>query len=158
MSIRTGMFIVMLALVPAAGCAQRYVLRMSNPEESSTVTLFEGGRDETEDDDRTTVIEDPARIAKVAAFFKSKADEFSLMNADAPRMPRCTVVFRNDSEERDRFWVDPTHIYMQTPAGEYFVCKVSPRESGDLVRIFRTAANSQSGAQGPSGTNVNSDE
>lgn len=152
------MFIVMLALVPAAGCAQRYVLRMANPDESSTVTLFEGRSETTEDDDRTTVIEDPAQIARVYAFFKSKADEFSMMNADAPRMPRCTVVFRSDTEERDRFWVDPTHVYMKNIAGEYFVCKVTQRESGELLKIFRTAAGGRPGEPSATGTNANSDE
>ena len=144
MSMRTGMFIVMLALMPAAGCAQRYVLRMSNPEQSSTVTLFEGGREDTEDDDRTTVLDEQERIAKVAAFFKSKEDEFYRVESDSPRMPRCTVVFRKDQAEGDRFWLDPTHIYMQTPTGEYFVCKITQRESAELVNIFKFATNSKS--------------
>ncbi len=144
MSIRTGMFVVMLALVPAAGCAQRYVLRMSNPEESSNVTLYEGLRPDTEDDDRSTTLQDPAQIAKVAAFFKSKADEFYLYPTDSARMPLCTITFRRDKEPGDRFWIDPTHIYMQTPSGEYFACKITQRESNDLVRIFRMAAKSPS--------------
>lgn len=144
MSMRTGMFIVMLALLPAVGCAQRYVLRMSNPEQSTTVTLFEAGRDDTDDDDRTTVLDEPERIAKVAAFFKSKQDEFYRLDSESPRMPRCTVVFRKDKEEGDRFWLDPDHLYMQAQTGEYFACKITPRERNDLVNVFRFTTNFKS--------------
>lgn len=144
MSMRTGMFIVMLALLPAAGCAQRYVLRMSNPEFASNVTLFEGFDRATEDDDRSTTLRDSASIAKVYAFFKSKQDEFYATNVDPVKVSDCTVVFRQEQEVGDRFWLDPTHIYMKTPAGDSFACKLTPRESSDLVNIFRTAAPSNS--------------
>jgi hypothetical protein len=140
------MFIVMLALLLASGsgCAQRYVLRMSNPEQASTVTLFEGFDKSTEDDDRSTTLKDPAQIAKVAAFFKSKADEFYAFNTDPTLLSDCRVTFRNDMEVGDRFWLDPTHIYMKTPSGDFFACKLTPRESSDLVNIFRAASSAQS--------------
>jgi hypothetical protein len=133
----------MLALLPAAGCTQRFVLRMSNPEQASTVTLFEGFDKSTDDDDRSTTLEDPARISKVAAFFKSKADEFYPFNTDPTLVSTCTVTFRNEQETGDRFWLDPTHIYMKTPTGDFFACKLTTRESSDLVNIFRTASNSE---------------
>ena len=136
-SLRTGMFLGLLALLLVPGCTPRYVLRMSNPEQATTVTLFEGGSDDTEDDDRTTVVDEPQRIARIAAFFKDKADEFYKMDAETPRMPRCTVVFRQDMNEADRFWLDPTHLYMRTPEGDYFACKITQRESSDLIGIFR---------------------
>jgi hypothetical protein len=134
------MFIVMLVLVPAAGCAQRYVLRMSNPEQASTVTLFEGFDKTTEDDDRSTTLDDPVSIAKVAALFKSKADEFYPFTTDPALLSSCTVTFRNDQEVGDRFWLDATHIYMRTPSGDFFACKMTPRESNDLVSVFRASS------------------
>ncbi|MBI3866163.1 MAG: hypothetical protein HY290_30150 [Planctomycetia bacterium] len=133
----------MLALLPAAGCAQRFILKMSS-EDSSSVTLFEGGSKDTEEDDRSTPLEDPERIARVAAFFKKKDDEFQPVRGDSPRMPRCTVVFRKDTEERDRFWIDPDHIYMRTPEGAYYVCKMTPRERNELLQIFRSKTNYKS--------------
>lgn len=139
MPMRTGMFIVMLALLQASGCAQRYVLKMSNPEQSTKVILFEGGSADTEDDDRQTVLDEPERIAKVVAFFKSKEDEFYRLETDSPRMPRCTIVFRKDAEEKDRFWLDPEHLYMQSLGGDYFACKITQNESAGLINIFRSA-------------------
>ena len=144
MSIRTRMFIAMLALLPAAGCTQRYVLRLSNPEQSSSVSLFEGLDPKTEVDDRLTLLDEPARISKVAAFFKSKEEEFYKMEEDSPRMPQCTIRFNKDLDETDRFWLDPTRLYMKTPEGHYFACKITQRESSDLVKIFRSAAKSHS--------------
>ena len=144
MSIRTRMFIAMLALLPAAGCTQRYVLRLSNPEQSSSVSLFEGLDPSTEVDDRMTVLDETERIAKIAAFFKSKEEEFYRMEEDLPLLPQCTVTFQKDLAETDRFWLDPTHLYMRTPEGHYFACKITQRESSDLVKIFRSAAKSNS--------------
>ena len=144
MSIRTGMFIAMLALLPMAGCAQRFVLRMSNPDQATTVTLFEGLDRSTEDDDRVTTLEDPVKIAKVGAFFNKKADEFYPLPGSAPKLPVCTVTFRNDQEATDRFWIEPTHIYMKTPKDEYFRCDIRPSESNALVAIFRSEPATQS--------------
>ena len=142
MSIRTRMFFAMLALLLTTGCAQRYMLRMSNPEQATTVSLFEGLDASTEDDDRITTLDDPAQIARVAAFFRKKSDEFYAMNDPAPKLPVCTVTFRNDMETTDRFWVEPTHIWMKTPKNEYFRCDVKPDESQSLVAIFRHEAKS----------------
>jgi len=141
MSVRTGMFLACWVIFAMSGCAPHYVLRLTNPEQSTTVTLFEGGRDDTEEDDRTTVIDQSDRIAKVASFFQTKKDEFALMDTDFPRLPRCTVIFHRDLEETDRFWLDPTHLYMRTPDGKYFACKLTERESRKLVDIFRSTSN-----------------
>jgi hypothetical protein len=138
------MFIAMLALLPAAGCTPRYVLRLSNPDQASSVALFEGLDPTTEDDDRQTVIYEPDRIAKVAAFFKSKEDEFYRMEEDSPLLPHCTIRFHKDQDVTDRFWLDPTHLYMKTPDNHYFACKITQRESSDLVKIFRSAEKSDS--------------
>jgi hypothetical protein len=131
------MFIAILALSASAGCAQRYVLRMSNPEQASTVTLFEGHDPSTEDDDQITTLDDPAKIAKVAAFFRKKSDEYYAATDPGTKMPVCTVTFRNELETTDRFYIEPTHIWMKTPKDDCFRCDITPSESHALVAIFR---------------------
>jgi hypothetical protein len=132
------MFIVCTISAVMYGCTPHYVLHLSTPELAEQVVLFEGGSDETEDDDRTTLLEERQQIAKVAKFFQSKKDEFYVMDLESPRMPRCTVKFRRNNEDTDRFWLDPTHIYMRTPDGKYFACKITERESRQLVSVFRS--------------------
>ena len=141
MSVRTGMFLAWGAVLAIAGCAPHYILQLSNSDQATSCTLFEGGRDDDEEDDRATVLEDRERIAKVAAFFNSKKDDFYNSDSDSviPHLPRCTVVFRRDAEETDRFWIDPTHLYLRTNDGQYFICKITERESRKLVDIFRSA-------------------
>lgn len=144
MSIRTGTFIVMLALAPAWGCSQRYLLRMSHPEQSSAVALYEGGREETDDDDRTTVLNEPERIMKVARFFEARADHWRPLADNSPRPPRCTIKFIKDDQETDRFWVDRERLLLQTPDGKYMVCDLSARDRAELFGAFRSSTNSRS--------------
>jgi hypothetical protein len=137
------MFVIVLAMLPASGCSQRYILRMSNPEQSTTVTYFEQGRGEG-DDDTTIVLDEPKRIAKVAAFFEARADKWRRLDEESPRMPRSAVSFRKGDQVADRFWLERDRLCFQSPDGNYYTCDLSDDERAQLKSIFHFTTNFKS--------------
>jgi hypothetical protein len=138
------MFAVVLAMIPVSGCSQRHILRMSNPEMSSTVTLFEQGAEDTADDDLTIVLDEPRRIAKVAAFFQARAEKWTPLAKEFRRKPRATITFRRNEQETDRFWLERDRLCLRQPNGEYYTCQLSDAERAELMSIFRFTTNFKS--------------
>jgi hypothetical protein len=144
-STRMGMFVLLLlALMPNSGCSQRHILRMSNPELSTTVSLHEVGSDEGDADDTTIVIDEPQRIAKVAAFFQARSDKWVPMDEEFRRKPRSAIAFRKGDQTKDRFWLERDRLCLQQPSGEYFVCDLSDAERAELVGLFHFTTNFKS--------------
>jgi len=144
MSIRTWMFAVAGVLFFAPGCATRHILRMSNPEQATTVALFDQGEENGTEDDSIVVLDDSARIADVAAFFKARAEKWKPLNARPPRNPRYQISFRKWEEVTDRFWLEGRTVGLHTPAGGDFTCELSTAESAELLEIFRFTTNFKS--------------
>ena len=143
-SIRMGMFVLMLAMLPASGCSQRHILRMSNPEQSTTVTLFEQGPEAGDADDTVIVLDEPRRIARVHAFFEARAEKWNRLEDESPRMPRSAITFRKGDRETDRFWLERDRLCFQAPSGKYFTCDLSDDERAQLQNMFRFTTNLKS--------------
>jgi hypothetical protein len=141
--IRTGMFVLVLALTPFSGCSQRYILRMSNPEQSTTVTYFEQGPGEGDDDDTMIVLDEPKRIAKVTAFFKAREAKWIPLE-QPPREMRTTISFRKGDQETNRFWVERDRLSFRDPDGKHWTCDVSDDERAKLKSIFHFTTNFKS--------------
>ncbi len=144
MSTRTGMFVLMLAMMPAAGCSQRYILRMSNPELSTTVTLFDQGNEDNDDDDTTVVLDEPKRIARVAAFFEKRTQKWEPLDEEYRRKPRAAITFRKGDQESDRFWLERDRLCCRNPQGQYYVCNLSDDERAELMSLFHFTTNFKS--------------
>ena len=144
MSIRTGTFVLVLVLMPGWGCSQRHILRMSNPELSTTVTLFDQGVAEDNDDDTVIVLDEPNRIAKVAAFFEKRADKWVLLDDDSQRPRRVVISFRKGDRDTDRFWLERDRLCLRSHSGEYYTCELSDAERAELLSIFRFPTNFKS--------------
>lgn len=142
MWMRSGAFVV-LAVSLAAGCSQHYVLRMSTPELSNYVTLFDSGTSKEKEDDGFVVLDEPARIAKAAAFFKARSSRWEPLD-DTPPAPRFEITFRKQDKVTDRFFLRDDRLCLQTPEGRYFVCSLSEAEQAELLKIFRFPANFKS--------------
>ena len=140
-SIEKMLLVFMLAMVPA-GCSQHYVLRLSNPEEATTVTFFDQGDGDGEDDDTTIVLDEPNRIAKVAAFFEARAAKWHRLDDDLPQRRRRTAIsFRKGDQPTDRFWLERDRLLFQQPDGRYFVCDLTDAERTELKNIFHFTTN-----------------
>ncbi len=66
------------------GCTPRVILRLSNPEQASSVTLFDQGAAGGNEDDTLAFIDQPARIGKVAAFFEERAQRWEPIKGSPP--------------------------------------------------------------------------
>ena len=104
--------LLVLTMLPVAGCSQRHVLRMSDPELSTTVTLHEIGPTNSPDDDTTIVLDERNRIAKVAAFFQARADKWVPMDIETRRPPRTAITFRRGDQITDRYWLERRSIVL----------------------------------------------
>ena len=138
------MFVLVLAMMPAGGCSQRHILRMSNPELSTTVTLFEQGPAEGDADDTTIVLDEPQRIAKVAAFFEARGDKWNRLEDDSRRTPRSAITFRKGDRETHRFWLERDRLCVQDHSGKYYTCDLSDDERAELQNTFRFTTNFKS--------------
>jgi hypothetical protein len=143
-SIRKGMFVLLLAMLLASGCSQRHILRMSNPELSTNVTLFEQGSEDSDDNGTTIVLDEPKRIAKVAAFFEARAEKWKPLEEEFRRKPQSAVAFRKGDQTTDRFWLERDRLCFQSPDGKYFTCDLSDDERAQLKSIFHFTTNFKS--------------
>jgi hypothetical protein len=106
--------------------------------------LFEQGPGEGDDDDIVMVLDEPKRIAKVAAFFEARAEKWKPLEDDGPRKPRSAITFRKGDQETDRFWLERDRLCFQTPSGKYFTCDLSDAERAELQNMFRLATSNRS--------------
>ena len=139
-----GTFVLLLAIMPAWGCSQRHILRMSNPELSTTVTLFDQGSQDSDDDDTTIVLDEPKRIAKVAAFFEARTQKWNPMDEASRRKPRAAITFRKGDQEKDRFWLERDRLCFRSPEGKYYTCDLSDAERAELHNLFHFTTNFKS--------------
>jgi hypothetical protein len=136
MAMRTGMFVGCLGLLLAAGCMQRHVLRMSSPERASTVTLLDQGDDPGTEDDSLVVLEEPARIARVADFLQARAEKWRPFTGKIDRPRRYQITFRKEDEVTDRFWITRDSLFLHAPSGDYFACDLADAERAELIGLF----------------------
>lgn len=136
MSMRTRMFVVagMAFLSPA--CMPRHILQMSSPEQVTTVTLFDGGEDAATEDDGVVVLDQPARIAKVAAFFKRRTEKWKPYSGKIDTVRRYQISFRKGDEVTDRFWIVEGALFLHSPSGKYFSCELTDGERTQLLGLF----------------------
>jgi hypothetical protein len=149
------MFVGMLGLLMAAGCMQRHVLRMSSPERSSTVTLLDQGDDPGTDDDRVTVLDEPAQIARVAEFLQARAEKWRPFTGKVNRPRRYQITLRKDDEVTDRFWITRDSLFLHTPSGDYYSCDLTDAERAELIGLFaqvNAQVNARVNADAPRGT------
>jgi hypothetical protein len=143
MGMRAGMLAAAIAVVLMPGCSQRHILRMSSPEEASTVTLFDQGETNREDDDTVVVLDQPVRIAKAARFFEDRADRWKAFDGKPP-MARYQISFRKGMTVSDNFWLEGGSLGLKTPEGKYYICDVSSAERAELLNIFHFTTNFKS--------------
>jgi len=143
MGILARMLVVAFAVMLSPGCSQRHILRMSNPEQASTVTLFDQGEESRDDDDTVIVLDDAERIAKVAKFLEARAEKWKRFNGTPP-VGRYQISFRKGEAVSDRFWLEGGSLGLKTPSGEYYTCNVSNAERAELLGIFRFTTNFKS--------------
>jgi hypothetical protein len=146
MSNRTRMFVVagIAFLIPA--CTPRHILQMSSPEQASTVTLFDAGEQADADDDQVVVLDQPARIARVASFFQKRAERWEKFDGKVASQRRYQISFRKGDDVTDRFWITSGSLILHSPSGEYYTCDLSDAERSQLLKLFsesRQAANAQ---------------
>lgn len=134
---------VALAVAMVLGCSQRHILRMSSPEQASTVTLFDQGEESRDEDDTVVVLDEPERIAKVAAFFEERADKWKRYDGTPP-VGRYQISFRKGEAVSDRFWLEGGSLGLKTPEGQYYTCNVSNAERAELLNIFHFTTNFKS--------------
>jgi hypothetical protein len=139
MPIRTRMFVATTVALLLAGCSQQYVLRLSNPEQATAVSLLELGKDlDSIDDDKLVILDEPRDITKVATFFESRSGQWSrLRDGDAPPAQHYTIQFRKGDKVTDRFWFENNTICLKSPDGIYYTCDISERERAQLLNSFR---------------------
>lgn len=136
MAMRTGMFVGVLGLLLSAGCMQRHVLRMASPERASTVTLLDQGEDSGTEDDRVVVLDEPARIARVADFLQARAEKWRPFAGKIDRPRRYQISFRKEDEVTDRFWITRDSLFLHTPSGDYYACDLADAERAELIGLF----------------------
>ena len=139
-----AMFVLMLTMLPAGGCSQRHILRMSSPELSTTVTFFDKGPTDSDDDDTTIVLDEPKRIAKVAAFFEARTGKYKPLDGESRRVRQTTISFRRGDKTTDRFWLERDRICLQNTDGEYYACDLSDAERAELKSYFNFTTNFRS--------------
>lgn len=135
-----GVMVVMLA----SSCSARHILRMSNPEKASAVALFDAGETTGEEDDTVIVLDEPARIARVAAFFEARAEKWDRYAGKVNVKRRYQISFRRGEDVTDQFWIAGTRLLLHTPSGVYYRCDVSDAEVAELLEIFRFTTNFKS--------------
>jgi hypothetical protein len=136
MTMRTGMFVGLTGLLLVAGCMQRHVLRMASPERASTVTLLDQGDDPGTEDDTVVVLEEPARIARVADFLQARAEKWRPFTGKIDRPRRYQMTFRKEDEVTDRFWITRDSLFLHTPSGDYYACDLTDAERAELIGLF----------------------
>ena len=145
------MFVAVLAATMGAGCSQRHILRMSNPEQATMVTLFDRGEDTGEGDDTVVVVDERPRIARAASFFEARAERWNPSNVK-PAGARYHISFRTGDNVSDRFWLDGYTLGLTTPSGEHYTCDITESERAKLLKIFQpteSTASSRSTALDP---------
>jgi hypothetical protein len=143
MGMRAGMLVLAMASVLMPGCSQRHILRMSSPEQSSTVALFDQGETSSDDDDTVVVLDEPEQIAKVAKFFEDRADRWKPFDGKPPHA-RYQITFRKGMTVSDTFWLEGGTLGLKTPEGKYFVCDVASAERAELFNLFHFTTNFKS--------------
>lgn len=138
------MIIFMLTMLPASGCSQRHILRMSSPELSTNVSLFDQGPTDSKDDDILIVLDEPKRIAKVAAFFEARTDKWKPLDGESRRIRQTTISFRKGDKITDRFWLERDRICLQNTNGECWACDLSDAERAELKNYFHFTTNFKS--------------
>jgi hypothetical protein len=139
-----AMFVLILTILPACGCSQRHVLRMSDPELSTTVTFFDQGPADSDDDDTTIVLDEPKRIIKVAAFFQARTEKWVRIDEETRRKPRAAITFRKGDQTTERYWLGRDRLSFQSPEGIYYVCSLSDAERAELKNYFHFTTNFKS--------------
>ena len=143
MGIKARMLTVATLMAISPGCSQRHILRMSSPEQASTVTLFDQGEESRADDDTVVVLDESERIAKVAAFFDARAEKWKRFDGTPP-VGRYQISFRKGETVSDRFWLEGGSLGLKTPEGQYYTCNVSNAERAELLNIFHFTTNFKS--------------
>lgn len=136
MSHRTRMFAGAVAVLLASSCSQRLIMRMSSPQQATSVTLSDRGQTTRSEDDAIVVLEDPTRISAVAGFFESRAENWRALN-EFPPTPRYQISFRNGNEVTDRFWLDEGALVLKTSSGKNYTCDLTSNERAKLLKIFQ---------------------
>lgn len=136
MSIRTRMFAGAVAILLASGCSQRLIMRISSPQQATSVTLSDRGETTRDEDDAIVVLEDPARIAAVAGFFEARGENWRPLN-EFPPTPRYQISFRNGNDVTDRFWLDDSALVLKTSSGKSYVCDLTSNERAKLLKNFQ---------------------
>jgi hypothetical protein len=133
------MFVATAVAFTLAGCTQQYILRLSNPEQATAVVLFDNGKDEESiDDDKLVILDEPRDIAKVATFFESRSGQWNrLREGEAPPIEHYTIHFRKGDKVTDRFWFENNTLCLKSPDGNYYTCDISERERAQLLNSFR---------------------
>lgn len=135
MSIRTRMFVVAAAALALPACT-RHILQMSSPAQATTVTLLDGGEGADAADDRVVVLDQPKPIGKVAWFFQKRAAKWEPYTGKIDRTRRYQISFRKGDEVTDRFWIVEDSLFLHTPSGKYYTCKLSDAERSELLNLF----------------------
>jgi hypothetical protein len=130
------MFVVASVAFLLPACMQRHILQMSSPEQATTVTLFDAGEDAGANDDGIVVLDGPARIVKVAAFFKKRMDKWKPYSGRVDTARRYQISFRKGDEVTDRFWIVDGALFLHTPSGKYFSCDLTDDERTQLLALF----------------------
>ena len=138
------MFVLMLTMLPAWGCSQRHILRMSDPELSTTVSYFDRGPTESDDDDITIVLDEPKRIVKVAAFFQARTERWIPLDEELRRKPQVAIRFRKGDQVVESYWLERDRLCFQSPQGKYYICSLSDAERAELKNLFDFPTNFKS--------------
>lgn len=136
MSFQSRMFVFLGVALAAPGCTSRHILQLSSPERASTVTLVDQGQETGPEDDTVVVLEDPARITKVAAFFEARTKKWQPMIGKPATVRRNQIKFRHGNEVTDWFWIENNYLCLSTPAGACYTCKLSDAERTELLNLF----------------------
>jgi hypothetical protein len=129
------MFVVAAAALMLPACT-RHVLQMSSPERASTVTFFDRGDGKADGDDRIVVLDQPAEIARVAGYFRKRAAKWQPYTGKIDHTRRYQISFRKGEDVTDRFWIVDDSLFLHSPSGKYYVCKLSDAEREELLNLF----------------------
>src|SRR5262245_8498307 len=131
-----------LMLLAALGCAQQQqVVRFSRLNESTTVELCErdAGAEGNQPQTRA-LLDDPQRIAKVAAVVNSRQDEWRSVGG-TPLETRYTIVFRRDGDATQTFHFQDEYLGTRLAEGDARARSLSAAETKLLFDAFQFPAN-----------------
>jgi hypothetical protein len=130
------MFVAVGVAILIPGCTPRHILQMSSPEQASTVSLLDAGESADADDDKLVVLDQPARIARVAAFFQKRTQKWEKSDGKMEAARRYQISFRKGDDVTDRFWIAGGSLVLHSPNGQYFTCDLSETERSQLLSLF----------------------